>query len=75
MTVLCASLSLQFSLRGHWHNVYHLFAPMKDGLKGKHYADDGEVKTSVMKWFKQQLTEFYEAGIHAHIHRWNIAIE
>ena len=28
-----------------------------------------------MEWLKEQSTEFYEADIHAHIRRWNIAIE
>ena len=27
----------------------HIFAPMKEGLRGKHYAHDEEVKTAVMK--------------------------
>ena len=54
---------------------YHGFGPLREGLRGKHYACDGEVKTSVMKWLKEQSTEFYEAGIYALIHRWNITIE
>ena len=32
-------------------------------------------KTAVMKWLKEQSTEFYVAGMHALIRRWNIAIE
>ena len=28
---------------------YHLFDHMKEGLRGKHYANDEEVKTAVMK--------------------------
>ena len=39
------------------------------------YARDGEVKTAVMKWLKEQSIKFYETGIHALIQRWNIAIE
>ena len=42
---------------------------MKEGLRSKHYASDEEVKTAVKKWPKEQ------AGIHALIRRWNIAIE
>ena len=34
-----------------------------------------KVKTAVMKWLKEQSTEFHEAGIYAFIRRWNIAIE
>ena len=36
---------------------------MKKGLRGKHYASNGEVKTTVMKWLQEQSTEFYEASI------------
>ena len=35
---------------------------MKDSLRSKHMASDKEVKTTVMKWLKEQLTEFYKAG-------------
>ena len=48
---------------------------MKEGLRGKHYGSDEEVKTKVMKWLKERSTEFYEAWIHALIQRWNIAVE
>ena len=49
---------------------------MKEGLRGKHYASDEEVKTALTrKWLKEQPTEFNEAGIYALIRRWNIAIE
>ena len=46
---------------------YHLFSPMKEGLRGKHYTYDKEVKTAVMKWLKEQSTEFYEARVQAFI--------
>ena len=55
-------------------SVYHPFGSMKD-LRGKYSARDGELKTAVMKWPKEQLTEFYEAVIHTLNQRWNIAIE
>ena len=44
---------------------YHFFGRIKEGLRGKHYASDEEVKTAVMKWLEEQSTEFYEAGNHA----------
>ena len=53
---------------------YRIFGPMKEGLRGKH-ASDKEMKSTVIKWLKEQSTEFYEAGSHALIRRWNIAIE
>ena len=54
---------------------YHLFGSMKEGLRGKHYASDMEVKTAGTNWHQELSIEFYEAGIHALIWRWNIAIE
>ena len=48
---------------------------MKEGLKGKHYSSDKEVKSVVNKWLKEQSTEFYGAGIYTLIGRWKIAIE
>ena len=52
----------------------HLFDPMKEGLRGKHFASDEEVKIAVIKLLKEQLTEFYKAVIYTLIWRWNIAI-
>ena len=48
---------------------------MKESLRGKHYKNNEEVKTSVEKWLCKQSPEFYEAGIHALIRRWNSTIE
>ena len=31
-----------------------LFAPLKEGLRGKHYVSDKKVKTVMMKWLKEQ---------------------
>ena len=33
---------------------FHLFSLIKEGLKGKHYPSDKEVKTAVKKWLKVQ---------------------
>ena len=54
---------------------YHLFGLMEEDLRGKHYISNEEVKTVGIKWLKEQLTEFYKAGIHALIWRWITAIE
>ncbi|GFS02414.1 histone-lysine N-methyltransferase SETMAR [Elysia marginata] len=43
--------------------LYHLFGPMKPGLRGKHYENDEEVKSAVKTWLKEQPIQFYEAGI------------
>ena len=54
---------------------YHHLGPKKKDLKGKHYASDEEMKAAVMKWLKEQSTQFYEAGINAFILKWIRAIE
>ena len=37
---------------------YHLFGPIKEGLRSKHYTNDDEIKTAVIKWLKKQPTIF-----------------
>ena len=32
---------------------YHRFGLMREGLRGKYYPSDAEVKTVVMKWLKE----------------------
>ena len=54
---------------------YHLFGPLKEGLRGKHYANNDAVKAAVRKWLRDQPMEFYEAGIHSLIKRWNATLE
>ena len=44
---------------------YHFFGPMKEGLSGKHYSSNEEVKSVGKKLLKEQSTEFYGAGIYA----------
>ena len=50
-------------------------APMKVGLRGKHYSCDEKMKSVLNKWLKEPSTEFYRTVIHALILRWNIAIK
>ena len=54
-----------FSILTRFSAFYHHFVHMKVGLRGKHYASGEELKTAMMKWLKEQSTEFYEAGTHA----------
>ena len=54
---------------------YHLFVSMKERLRCKHYTSYNKVKTAVMKWLKEQSTEFYKSEIHTIIWRWKITIE
>ena len=48
---------------------------MKKDLRGKHYINDGEAKTAVIKWLIEQPTEFYETWISVLIQRCKAAIE
>ena len=46
-----------------------------DRRDDKHFASNEEGKTAMMKWLKEQSTEFYDAWIHSLIRRWNIDFE
>ena len=48
---------------------------MKKTFRSKHYANDEEVKPAVMKWLKEQSTEFYKERIQALIRWRSFAIE
>ncbi|GFS07059.1 histone-lysine N-methyltransferase SETMAR [Elysia marginata] len=54
---------------------YYLFGPIKQGLRGKHYKNDEEVKNAVNTRQKEQPIQFYEAGICGPAKRWNVALE
>ena len=53
---------------------FHLFGPMKDALRGKHYADDGEVIDAARRWLRHRPVEWYNAGIQALTSRWRKAV-
>ncbi|GFR97893.1 histone-lysine N-methyltransferase SETMAR [Elysia marginata] len=53
---------------------YHLFSPMKQGLRGKHNEDE-KVKNADKIWLKGKQIQFYEAGIRDFVKRWNVALE
>ena len=48
---------------------------MEEVLRGKDHICEEEVKAAVLKWVKEQSTEFDEESVHALIRRWGIAIE
>jgi hypothetical protein len=48
---------------------YHLFGPVKDPLRGRHYADDNELKQSFRDVIRSQDREFY-SGIQRLILCW-----
>ena len=45
---------------------FHLFGPLKESLRGRHFSSDEEVRTAVRKWLKIQTVEFHNEGIYIH---------
>ncbi|GBM86122.1 hypothetical protein AVEN_113225-1 [Araneus ventricosus] len=56
------------------NQTFRLFGPLKEHLRGKHFADDDHVQHEVLLWMRQQPKEFYAAGIGALIKRWHRCI-
>ena len=54
---------------------YHLFGPLKEGVRGQHFTSDQEVKNAVRNWLKMQPADFYKAGIVSLVDRWTVGIE
>jgi hypothetical protein len=44
-------------------------------LGGKRFADDEEVEMEMRKWLRQQSKDFYAAGFHALVKRWDKYID
>ncbi|PNF14079.1 hypothetical protein B7P43_G02148 [Cryptotermes secundus] len=53
---------------------FHLFGPMKDGLCGQHFPDNGAVIAAVRKCLASAGADFYGCGIQALVHRWQKCI-
>jgi histone-lysine N-methyltransferase SETMAR len=53
---------------------FHLFGLLRNHLGDKRFVDDGEVKTEVRKWLRQQSKDFYAAGFDALLKRWEKCI-
>ena len=54
---------------------FHLFGPLKDGLRGQHFPDNEAVITAVKKWLKCAGDDFYRRGIQGLLHRWKKCIQ
>ena len=51
-------------IRQTWHpSDFHLFGPLKESLRERHFSSDEEVRIPVRKWLKTQPAEFYNEGI------------
>ena len=53
---------------------FHLFGPLKDNLRRRHFSSDEEVKIVVRNWLKTQPVEFYNEGIRALVKWWKKAV-
>ena len=54
---------------------YHLFAPLKNALRGRKFSSDEAVQKAVHEWLCDQPKTFFSDGIHKLVDRWNICIE
>jgi hypothetical protein len=54
---------------------FHLFWPLKDALRGRHFGSDEEVKEAVHDWLMQQPKDFFSRGIYAFEGRWRRCVE
>jgi hypothetical protein len=54
---------------------FHLFGPMKGGLRGKQFPNTDAVIEAVKKCLSQTDSDFYRAGIQRLIERWRKCIE
>ena len=49
---------------------FHLFGPLKDGLRGEHFETDAEVMCAVKIWVKETENAFFLAGFRRWLERW-----
>jgi hypothetical protein len=53
---------------------FHLFRPIKDGLRGQHFPSNNAVIQAVKQWATSTGADFYECGMQALVHRWRKCI-
>ena len=49
---------------------FHLFGPMKDGLRRQRFPSNDPVVRAVKQWATSAGADFYECGMQALVHRW-----
>lgn len=50
---------------------FYLCRPLEEGLRGKHFQSNEEVKNHVQQWLRHQPKEFYAKGIYKLAERWD----
>jgi hypothetical protein len=53
---------------------FHLFRPMKFGLRGQHFPSNNAVTRAVKQWATSTGADFSERGMQALVHRWQNCI-
>jgi len=53
---------------------FHLFGPMKDGLRVQHFPSNDAVVRAVKQWATSACEDFYERPMQALVHRWRKCI-
>jgi len=53
---------------------FHLFGPMKYGLRTQHFPSNDAVVRAVKQWATSAGADFYECGMQALVHRWRKCI-
>ena len=53
---------------------FHLFGPMKDGLRGQRFPSYDAVVPAVKQWATSAGAEFYERDMQALVRRWRKCI-
>ena len=48
---------------------FHLFGPMKVGLRGQYFPSNDAVVRAVKQWATAACADFYERGVQALVHR------
>jgi hypothetical protein len=53
---------------------FHVFGPLKEGLKCSTFTLDNNVQKAVVEWIKQQPKEFFADGICWLVHQWDACL-
>ena len=54
---------------------FHLFGPLKDGLRGEHFETDAEVRCAVKNWVKKTENAFFRAEFQRSPERWEKCVQ
>ena len=53
---------------------FHVFGPMKDGLRGQHFPSSNAIVRAVKQWATSAGADFYKCGMQVLVHRWRKCI-